>query len=237
MSRDHPTTTWGVVLAVALVGATVALNAPGGSNSIAGRAITATMVTLFPPRPELPKSAPAPAAAEPGTSQKRAGGAPETPTVDAPAPSTPAPAPEAGGEELGEAQIAEGAAGARAYMSHAPAGVEFRNVHAIMTLGLFNAENPDTPFLGFCGEIKVPKDEGWGRPGWKPFFISRTASLPVRPQGPYLDMANPSAEAKCAYGQMETDYTRVFMSGQTDTPPDWWWERRGRSNLPAISPR
>ena len=142
-----------------------------------------------------------------------------------------------GDGKLSEAEIAEGAAGARAYMSHAPAGVEFRNVHAVMTLGLFNAENPDTPFLGFCGEIKVPEGEGWGRPGWKPFFISRTPSLPVRPQGRYLDMANPSTEAKCAYGQMETDYTRVFMAGETDTAPEWWWEQRARSNLPAISPR
>jgi len=232
------TTTWGVVIAVAIVGATVALNAPGGSNSIAGRAITATMVTLFPPQPTPP--APAPAAG-----QGRAGPPPQPPaagaaTRDAPAtqaPGPPAPRAEDGEGKLSEAEIAEGAAGARGYMSHAPAGVEFRNVHAIMTLGLFNAESPDTPFLGFCGEIKVPEGEGWGRPGWKPFFISRTPSLPVRPQGRYLDMANPSTEAKCAYGQMETDYTRVFMAGETDTPPPWWWERRARSNLPAISPR
>lgn len=233
MSRDYPTTTWGVVMAVAIVGATVALNAPGGSNSIAGRAITATMVTIFPPRPEPPKLAPGPAAAGPAMRQTRAGGAPRTPTVEAP----PAPEVGGGGGALSEAQIAEGAAAARAFMSHAPAGVEFRNVHAVMTLGLFNAESPDTPFLGFCGEIKVPAGEGWGRPGWKPFFISRTPSLPVRPQGRYLDMANPSTEAKCAYGQRDTDYTRVFMAGETDTPPEWWWEWRARSNLPAISPR
>lgn len=240
MSRDHPTTTWGVVLAVAIVAATMALNAPGGSNSIAGRAITATMVTLFPPQPIPPKPAPSPVlaspAAEPGyvgpPSQTRAVGAP---VADAQGPA--APQAEGGDSKLSEAEVAEVAAGARGYMSHAPAGVEFRNVHAIMTLGLFNAESPDTPFLGFCGEIKVPEGEGWGRPGWKPFFISRTPSLPVRPQGRYLDMANPSTEAKCAYGQMETDYTRVFMAGETDTPPPWWSERLGRSNLPAISPR
>jgi hypothetical protein len=113
-------------------------------------------------------------------------------------------------------------------MSHAPAGIEFRNVYAITTLGLFNAEAQDKAFLGFCGELKVPEGEGWGRPGWKPFFISETASLPARGQGPYLDMANASTLAKCANVEPSRDYSDVFRAGETDVLPDYF-----RSPRPA----
>lgn len=229
VSRPPATTPWGVVLAVGFVAATLALNAPGGSNSIAGRALNGVMVKLFPPQAASP-AAPAP--------PLRENLAPAAPVATVPAPTPVAPAaPQAAPRKDGEApasdtRMAESAIGpsavrARANMSHAPAQIEFRKVYAVITPGAFNAEAPGKPFLGFCGELQVPEGEGWGRPGWKPFFISETASLPARGQGPYLDMANPSAVAKCADAKPSTDYSKVFQAGETDVLPAYMRFRPG----------
>lgn len=208
MSNNN-TTIWGVVIAAGLVCATVALNAPGGSSSIAGRAINAAMARMFPPRssPQGVPASPSPQSVP-------------TPPASAEA-APPARTAEAGDGEMTEAQVAKSAVRARANMSHAPAEIEFRNVQAVTVLGLFNAEAPDKPFLGFCGEVSVPEGRGWGRPGWKPFFISETASLPVRGQGPYLDMANPSTLSKCAYIKPGKDYSATFQAGETEVAPSY----------------
>lgn len=200
--REPATTTWGVVLAVGLVGAILALNAPGGSNSIAGRAITATMVTLFPQQAAAPVAAP--------SSPK-----PEIGGMRPPAAASPAEIPMDGA--LTEATIVRSAIRARGHLSHAPTGVRFRNVYAVTILGVFNAESPGKEFLGFCGEISIPEGRtGWGRYGWKPFFISETVSNP-RGQTPYLDQANPGTLAKCANVKPGPDYSAIFDAGPTDT--------------------
>jgi hypothetical protein len=206
-SRPEPmaqnaTTTWGVVLAVFLVGATLALNAPGGSNSIAGRAITATMVTLLPPPAEAPVEAPVPELDDVGMLQ---------------AASAAQPAEAAADGVLTEEAVTRSAVRARAYLSHAPTGVEFRNVYAVMVLGVFNAVEPGKAFLGFCGELSIPAGRtGWGRLGWKPFFVSETVANP-RGQTPYLDLANPGTDAKCANARPGRDYSDIFQVGPTDT--------------------
>jgi hypothetical protein len=199
------TTTWGFVLAIGLVGAAMALNAPGGSNSIAGRAITATMVTLFPSRPPAP-AAPAArpeTASPPAFGGMHAGPPPTDAAMDGP---------------LTEEAIVRSAIRARAHLSHAPTGVKFRNVYAVTILGVFNAVEPGKEFLGFCGEISIPEGRtGWGRYGWKPFFVSETVSNPPG-QTPYLDQANPGTLAKCANAKPGKDYSAIFDAGPTDTP-------------------
>jgi hypothetical protein len=203
--EGNTTTTWGVVLALAFVGATLALNAPGGSTSIAGRALTATMVTLFPSRPDAPAARPVTAPPKPQLGGTRAPGA--APPADAPADGV-----------LTEEVIARSAIRARGHLSHAPTGVRFRNVYAVNVLGVFNAVEPGKAFLGFCGEISIPEGRtGWGRYGWKPFFVSETVSNP-RGQTPYLDQANPGTDAKCANAKPGHDYSAVFNAGPTDTP-------------------
>lgn len=208
--NTNTTTVWGVVIAAGLVGAALALNAPGGSNSIAGRSITWTMDKLFPQRVDPLAGAPPPIVAAPSSSDRRQAALAH--------PATPADGYTNDEGEMTAAEIARSAFRARANMLHAPAEIEFRNVQAVTVLGLFNAEVADMPFLGFCGELRTPEGSGWGRPGWKPFFISETASLPVRSQGPYLDMANPSTLAKCAYITPGKDFSAAFQSGENGFP-------------------
>lgn len=208
MSKN--TTVWGVVIAAGLVGATLALNAPGGSNSIAGRGITWAMIRLFPPRP-----APAPPAAVPVPAPATPPGT--KPLAEPAAPAAPEPRPEArpSRAEDPSAAIRRSAVRARANMAHAPTGVQFRKVYAVTVPGVFNGEAAGKPFLGFCGEISVPPGS-WGRTGWKPFFVSETASTPSG-QTPFLDMANPGTLAKCAGAGPAGDYSDIFGAGPTDS--------------------
>jgi hypothetical protein len=204
------TTVWGLVIAVFFVAATLALNAPGGSTSIAGRSLGWAMTKLFPPEPgPLPEM---PAAVTPAAPPSAA-----PPSAAATRPAAPPPAR----PKTSAGAIRQSAVGARANMAHAPAGVEFRHVYAVMIPGQFNAEKPGEPFLGFCGEISVPEGEGWGRPGWKPFFVSQTISTPTG-QTPYLDQANPVTLAKCAGARPSRDYSDIFNDGPTDRGLALW---------------
>lgn len=179
------TTVWGVILAAGLVAATVALNSPGGSTSLAGRGLSWVMTRVFPPTPAgRPARGLAPAGANAWPSS---------------------------------AALRDIAVRAREKMAHAPAEIAFRDVRATMVPGAFNGDAPGTAFIAFCGEMHVPPNRGWGRTGWKPFYVSDTRSN-MRGTTMYLNVADAQGMEKCKGARSPDDFTAIFDQGLVETP-------------------
>jgi hypothetical protein len=189
MSKN--TTVWGVVIAGGLVTAVVALNSPGGSTSLAGRALSSALAKVFPTQPAArPRAVPVP--------PQRPGEPPVWPAT---------------------ADLRRSAVMARQNMAHAPAEIDFRDVRATIVPGRFNGDQPGTPFLGFCGEMHVPPNVGWGRTGWKPFYVSETRSS-ERGNTMYLNVADLQGIEKCKGPRSPVEVTDIFLDGPVETPID-----------------